>query len=290
MNRYCSLPSLDTMCGVQVLLQQFKRLNLVIKCYSMLLVHPLLGLPDDTKKSFLSKLQDTVITNGLANFANIIIQRHFEAYQLSLNDTNLSNANQIANALKTFTLLSPNRYEFGTRLWRCLLRELCRFCDSEKKIILERIWRDVMACHIQDVIGQHLLTKFSSFDSEKSKEIISKLIALLKRIRSLSHVDMEITKITGISADLAFEMAFRRLPREQYTIVTKIIVVYISSTIDSFKSPVPSPSNMSHSSNQLGVDRVSSRVSSDSVVELIQVSFWLNFLLILIVLFCFTFG
>lgn len=243
------------MAGVQSSLKQFNQLSLLVKGFTFLFSHPLLSLPERFRDSFLKKLISTIHAYGHSTLADGIITHNYEAQ--------LTNENKIMTALRNFTLYSTNRMEISTRYWRLLLRELCQYCHEENVIILERMWREVMACYIQDdcvspLIEEYIYSSSIVFDSNKAKEIISSLLNILSKIREMSHVDMSITKISGISADLAFEMAFRRLQKDHSIAITKIIVVYLSSIIDSLKSPYSSADWQS---------------SLDDVIDLIQVVF-----------------
>jgi len=214
----------------------------------------------------MSKLASTVITNGFNFLANGIIQQNHRSSALcNHHDEGLK------KSLQLHILQPVDRYAVTSRNMRRLLKEICQYATKEKISILEGLWREVISeqviemCTVSTSYSTTTTTTTTTtathrhqlqsthrgggggYSSQMVNEIrldqlVDQLLKFLAEVRTISRMDMSITKQCCMSADLAFVTAFQRLSKEKSLDITKALTVRISSLIDAFK-PHASSSN-----------------------------------------------
>eukprot|EP01034_Spumella_vulgaris_P021920 gene21920-27998_t len=252
-------------------LTAFKTITSIQKAYQSILIHALLNaVPDSFKGSLAEKLSVTVDASGFAVLANGIIERGRHSIT-SATDSRLiqggHNDCDLKAALLAHIMYPVDRLGKESRQLRRLIRELCQHASHSSVRVLESLWREIVSdavydeCvqnHFQGGVHRGAALAVRQMGGGTKKTIVDRLIVLLAETRHVSRVDLASTRQSCVSADLAFAAAFRRLPQEVASEVTKTAVVRVSSLVDTFKP---------HHRNSQWSEAV------DKIVDLIQVLF-----------------
>ncbi|RYH32038.1 SH3 domain-containing protein [archaeon] len=230
--------SLRSVENLQSALNAFKTLNKIGTSYAIALTHPFMSLSHDYLVSLSNKLVKTVGVLGHGHLADEIISNTCLQCDESqcVVDFGLSNESVLQSALRFHILETTKRFAPATKKMRCLLRVLCKYCKQDMINHIESAWKEVLAHKVYLECISYTAIMFSHNDAQSNRNsLIDKLMILLKRFRYISRVDMSITGQCGMSADLAFGMAFRRLPKEVSLEITKIVAIHIALLVDALK-------------------------------------------------------
>lgn len=248
-------------------MQAFAHLQFIHRTYLAVLTHRTIEVPASFLRGVVQKLDNTVNFLGFGVLANGIIEK---TRLLSQNQINPMREH-VKTALKMHILLPSQRLSDPSREMRLFLRYLCDFGSTGNLGVVEEWWRDVITDHVTDECHRCMQTiDHSAATSDKTmvtfaptedvsvraNRLVRQLMAMLAEFRHLSRMEMVVTSQCAMSADLAFVTAFRRLPSELATELTKALVVRISSLIDVQKEQ----SSQSHWA-----------AAVDGVIDLIQV-------------------
>jgi hypothetical protein len=246
-----SKPRLRDAEEVEIFLEKMDFFHRIIQGFSAFVNHPILSFEQYFRNAFIAKLIGTVRILGSSTLANGLVELN-----VVLNSS--KDENDLKLIMSKFILESSSRNEDATRSARCLLREVGNVLSNANIQIIEDYWTEVICNHVtEQIVHAFVQLKNHSLDSDFSYGIVQDFIRLLYRIRDISRIDMAVTKACYIAADTAFELAFRRLPKDISILLTKIIVVQLSSLIDSIKvTDIPSEAP---------------QISLDSIIDLIQV-------------------
>eukprot|EP01031_Cornospumella_fuschlensis_P033700 gene33700-40768_t len=224
--------------NLQSALNVFKVLDKIGTSYVIALSHPLMSLSHDYIVNVSSKLVKTVAVLGHGYFSDEIISNtclQCDESQL-VADFGLSNESVLQSALRFHILETSKRFAAGTKKMRCLLRMLCKYCKQDMINNIENAWKEVLANKVYLECLSYTADTVSQSDvNANHNSLLDKLMILLKRFRYLSRVDMSITGQCGMSADLAFGVAFRRLPKEVSLEITKVVTIQIALLVDALK-------------------------------------------------------
>jgi len=239
----------------------FKTISVIESAYRGVLLDPLVPVAALFEAGVTDKLHNTICLVACAGLANGIIQQN---HRVSALDAAV--AGDFKEALKLHILSPKDRFAKASRGLRKLLKEICTYASEANVSILEGFWREVVAEMVLEkcttarptpAAARRLDLSDRIHQSEaRSDGLVDFLMATLSEVRYISRMDMAVTNHCCMSADLAFVMAFRRLPKDKSLELTKALVVRISTLIDSFKT-----NSMSRSWAQ----------AVDNVADLIQV-------------------
>lgn len=239
----------------------FKAISAIESAYRSVLLDPLVPVSALFEAGVTDKLRNTISLVARAGLANGIIQQN---HRVSALDTAV--AGDFKQALKLHILAPKDRFSKASRGLRKLLKDICEHASKTNISILEGFWREVVAEMVLEKCttarlppaARRLEVNDRIHQSEaRSDGLVDFLMTTLSEVRYISRMDMAVTNQCCMSADLAFVMAFRRMPKEKSLELTKALVVRISTLIDSFKTR-----SMSRSWAQ----------AVDNVTDLIQVT------------------
>jgi hypothetical protein len=198
--------------------------------YITALTHPFMQLSPTFMQGIVCKLRGTIQSFGHGAFANEIIDTYYK--DVFFNEDQDHPFNQ---SLKNHILLPQNRFSQESKVMRKLLREVTAFCSRECLSQLEQIWRHLL---IQQA-HERMLTLHKQSHTYSNSEIVDEAIVscrglrdILESLRISTRVDMCIGNISFISADIAFENAYRRLPRDASIDFSRSICICLSSNVD----------------------------------------------------------
>lgn len=198
------------------------------------ITHPCIGLTNTAKERIRKKVIDTVAVLGPTRFANgLILQYHDQSFQSE------TSANELKSALMKFMLMNQSRTDMNARQLRILLRLLEKNAAPRNLLLIETMWKETICSFLQDELlrtAQSLGAHNVVGDNNHHVECVIRLQFLLEKVRKCSRRDMSVLNICYTTADSAFELAFRRLPKEMSINLSKAVVVYLSSLVDSLKS------------------------------------------------------
>ncbi len=225
-----------------------------MRAFAGAISHPCIGLNSESRDKIIKKITDTVLVLGHNRLANgMILQYHDQSFQSE------SSANDLKAALLKYILINQNRIESNARHLRILLRLFDKHASSRNLMLVEVMWKEVLSSYIMEElmrISQQLVSATNA-DNNHHAECVVRLQLLLEKVRKSSRRDLGVVAICHTSAERAFEIAFRRLPKEIAFNLSKAIVVYLSSLVDALKSQ-----QLLHQWSE----------SMDAVVDLIKVS------------------
>jgi hypothetical protein len=213
---------------VHEMIKNFKFLDRISVSYSAVLSHPRIGMSALTTKKIKEKITNTVYVVGHARLANgIVLKNYDQSYRSE------SASNDLKKAFRDHILLQEGPIETSTKTLRSLLRILSSFCAQRNLELLECMWRETLTSYLCDQM-QRMVFQLTRRDFSDT-ECVIRLQVLLQSTRKLCKLDMSALPICGSSAESAFEDAFKRLPQNSILLLTKVLVVYCSSLIDSLK-------------------------------------------------------
>eukprot|EP01041_Mallomonas_annulata_P000757 gene757-1443_t len=135
------------------------------------------------------------------------------------------------------------RFHPSTEELRRLIQLICKHASPEALSHLEGIWTDAVTQWVVAEIST--LVKRSKHLSHANEalvaavSLVNHLILLLQRARAVSRMELAKSLLCYMSADIAFEAAYRRLPVHISLELTKALAMRISSLLDASKLDVP---------------------------------------------------
>lgn len=255
--------------SVNPALGAFQLIKTIECAYLSVMLDPRIPASASFAASVTDKLHNTTCLVAYARLANGIVQinhhRTTTSSSSSLDATSASGG--FKQALRLHILTPTDRFAQPSRDLRKLLKDICAHASESSVSLVEGFWREVIAemvlekctqaqtpTQTQTQVGrprvsrrldasthgpqhhpQHPQQQRAETHSD-SDGLVDRLIATLSEVRYISRMDMAVTNMCCMSADLAFVMAFRRLPKEKSLELTKALVVRISTLIDSFKT------------------------------------------------------
>lgn len=229
--------------------------SIIQDAYCAALTHPYLQLGHQFMESMVQKIIGTVQALGHGALANDTIASYYR--DIAYHD---KQDHKFLVSLRTHILTPVHRFGSDSKIMRKFLREVCKYCSTECLNQLEQIWRTLLTTYAHD----RFLALYASIRSrgyadivEESRELTLGLSQLLEQLRQASRVDMCIGYTCYMSADMAFESAYRRLPRDVALAFTRSIAIRLSSHID-----IGSSTEMRQETGE----------SLDNVQEMIEVS------------------
>ena len=143
---------------------------------------------------------------------------------------------------------AKDRFASLSRDFRYLVKEFVKSASPQNLLILEGIWREAIVDWVMEessvLVGNfQKVNNSSSASANPSSQLADKLIVMLRHARDVCKLDVRIspTVSSGLIADVAFMIAYRRMPKEVSFVLTKALAVCISFLVDAQKQIVFDP-------------------------------------------------
>jgi hypothetical protein len=219
----------------------FKEIAKIEEAYKTVILHPRIGTTALFELRVTEKLQATILVVGYAALANGIIDQDRRPAGPAAASSVTSRG--LKQALRMHILQPADRFALPSRSMRRLMKEVCQYGSEDSVAVLEGLWREVISdmvlekCNESQAQSVALKLDYAQVNPEaRSEGLVDFLVTALSDMRYISKMDMAVTNQCCMSADMAFETAFRRLPKEKSLELTKALVVRISSLIDAYKT------------------------------------------------------
>jgi hypothetical protein len=220
----------------------FKEIARIEEAYKSVILHPRIGTTALFELRVTEKLQATILVVGYAALANGIIDQDRRPPRPTAPSSETNGG--LKQALRMHILQPADRFASPSRSMRRFLKEVCQYGSEDSVAVLEGLWREVIADLVLEKCNEvpahsavAVKLDYAQVNPEvRSEGLVDYLVAALGDMRYISKMDMAVTNQCCMSADMAFETAFRRLPKEKSLELTKALVVRISSLIDAYKT------------------------------------------------------
>lgn len=208
------------------ILEAFRVLSIIEKAYVSLILHSNLNISPRLRSEIERKFSDTVRITGFSMLANGVIEASTGsniinssqklAEVLSPRKTEgslLKNSNLMQMLLQLHILNPKDRFSATSKDMRNTLRILCKYCSAANALLIEHLWRGLMVDTAMEACSNVMASAAGINSAElvhRTEVLLNTLIKLLSDLRYISRMDMAVTKNCYMSADLAFQTAYRR--------------------------------------------------------------------------------
>jgi hypothetical protein len=221
---------------VSPILEAFRAVSIIEKVYTSVVLPTRLNLGQQFKSDVERKFVDTVhlvgftvLANGIiecsyasmgaetlspsfppkpANFIGLLATNAVKGQQLSS-----SNVGLMQRLLRTHILCPTDRFSPASKNMRNMLRLLCKYADTSNTVMIERLWRGLIVDTVIDECSKFFVGAVGIKTAElgiRTDLLLDRLMKLLSDLRYVSRIDMAVTGQCCMSADFAFQAAFKR--------------------------------------------------------------------------------
>lgn len=203
--------------GMELVLGAFREISIIECVYGQVVLHADLNLGKNMRIGIERRISDTVASTGYSYLANGIIEfmnktkpspKHVDG----LSTVELSDS-LLKKLLRTHIMNQEKRFSSSSKSMRNLLRMLSNYASEMALNVVETTWRDLIVDTVEEECSKFFNSTETVHFSDlgyRTDELLDNLMQLLNELRYVSKMDMSSISSCSMSAEFAFQAAFKR--------------------------------------------------------------------------------